>query len=41
MGQVSDGEPVLVRVHARNLLDDVFSSKRADRSIPMRVAMQK
>jgi 3,4-dihydroxy 2-butanone 4-phosphate synthase / GTP cyclohydrolase II len=41
MGQVSDGEPVLVRVHARNLLDDVFSSKRSDRSIPMRVAMQK
>jgi 3,4-dihydroxy 2-butanone 4-phosphate synthase / GTP cyclohydrolase II len=41
MGNVSDGEPVLVRVHARNLLDDVFSSKRSDRSIPMRVAMQK
>ena len=41
MGQVSNGEPVLVRVHARNLLDDVFSSKRADRSIPMRIAMQK
>ena len=41
MGQVSDGEPVLVRVHARNLLDDVFSSKRSDRSIPMRIAMQK
>lgn len=41
MGTVADGEPVLVRVHARNLLDDVFSSKRSDRSIPMRVAMQK
>jgi len=41
MGQVSNGEPVLVRVHARNLLDDVFSSKRSDRSIPMRIAMQK
>jgi 3,4-dihydroxy 2-butanone 4-phosphate synthase / GTP cyclohydrolase II len=41
MGDVADGNPVLVRVHARNLLDDVFSSKRSDRSIPMRVAMQK
>ena len=41
MGNVGSGEPVLVRVHARNLLDDVFSSKRSDRSIPMRVAMQK
>ncbi|MBK8816079.1 MAG: 3,4-dihydroxy-2-butanone-4-phosphate synthase [Methylococcaceae bacterium] len=41
MGNVADGEPVLVRVHARNLIDDVFSSKRSDRSISMRVAMQK
>jgi 3,4-dihydroxy 2-butanone 4-phosphate synthase / GTP cyclohydrolase II len=41
MGKVSDGEPVLVRVHARNMIDDVFASKRSDRSIPMRVAMQK
>ncbi len=41
MGNVADGKPVLVRVHARNLIDDVFSSKRSDRSIPMRVAMQK
>lgn len=41
MGKVNDGEPVLVRVHARNMIDDVFSSKRSDRSIPMRVAMQK
>ena len=41
MGNVADGEPVLVRVHARNLIDDVFASKRSDRSIPMRVAMQR
>jgi 3,4-dihydroxy 2-butanone 4-phosphate synthase/GTP cyclohydrolase II len=41
MGQVSGEEPVLVRVHARNLLDDVFSSKRSDGSISIRSAMQK
>ena len=41
MGQVSSGEPVLVRVHARNLLCDLFASTRNDRSITMREAMQK
>jgi 3,4-dihydroxy 2-butanone 4-phosphate synthase/GTP cyclohydrolase II len=41
MGQVSGDEPVLVRVHARNLLDDVFSSKRSDCNMPVRLAMQK
>lgn len=41
MGQVSGDEPVLVRVHARNLLDDVFSSKRSAGSIAIREAMQK
>lgn len=41
MGQVSGDEPVLVRVHARNLLDDVFASKRSDCSVPIRLAMQK
>lgn len=41
MGHVSGDEPVLVRVHARNLLDDVFASKRSDRSISIREAMQK
>ncbi len=41
MGQVSGDEPVLVRVHARNLLDDVFSSKRSDCNVPIRLAMQK
>jgi 3,4-dihydroxy 2-butanone 4-phosphate synthase/GTP cyclohydrolase II len=41
MGQVSGDEPVLVRVHARNLLDDVFSSKRNDCSVSIRTAMRK
>ncbi len=41
MGQVSGDEPILVRVHARNLLDDVFASKRSDCSISIRAAMQK
>ena len=41
MGQVSGDAPVLVRVHARNLLDDVFSSKRNDCSVSIRTAMQK
>jgi 3,4-dihydroxy 2-butanone 4-phosphate synthase/GTP cyclohydrolase II len=41
MGQVSGEEPVLVRVHARNLLDDVFSSQRSDSTISIRDAMQK
>lgn len=41
MGQVSGDEPVLVRVHARNLLDDLFASKRGSGSITIRTAMQK
>ncbi len=41
MGDVSDGEPVLVRVHARNLMDDVFSSTRSDCKMPVREAMQR
>ncbi len=41
MGDVANGEPVLVRVHARNLLDDLFCSKRNDCSVPMREAMKK
>lgn len=40
MGEVSDGEPVLVRVHARNLLDDIFSSTRSDCKMPVREAMK-
>jgi 3,4-dihydroxy 2-butanone 4-phosphate synthase/GTP cyclohydrolase II len=41
MGHVSGDEPILVRVHARNLLDDVFASKRSDCSVSLRTAMQK
>ncbi|MGR8980749.1 MAG: bifunctional 3,4-dihydroxy-2-butanone-4-phosphate synthase/GTP cyclohydrolase II [Gammaproteobacteria bacterium] len=41
MGKVSGDEPVLVRVHARNLLDDLLSSKRSGSSISIRAAMQK
>ncbi|MGR9043837.1 MAG: bifunctional 3,4-dihydroxy-2-butanone-4-phosphate synthase/GTP cyclohydrolase II [Gammaproteobacteria bacterium] len=39
MGQVAGDEPVLVRVHARNLLDDLFSSKRNENSVSLREAM--
>ena len=41
MGDISADEPVLVRVHARNLLDDVLSSKRNSCSISVREAMKK
>ncbi len=41
MGNVAGEDPILVRVHARNLLDDVFSSKRSDSSITIRDAMKK
>ncbi|MCF6204981.1 MAG: 3,4-dihydroxy-2-butanone-4-phosphate synthase [Methylococcaceae bacterium] len=41
MGDVSSEQPVLVRVHARNLLDDLFSSKRSGSSIAIREAMTK
>jgi 3,4-dihydroxy 2-butanone 4-phosphate synthase/GTP cyclohydrolase II len=41
MGDVAGNGPVLVRVHARNLLDDLFSSTRSTSSIAIRDAMQK
>ncbi len=41
MGQVSGDEPVLVRVHARLWMDDLFSSKRSDCNMPIRLAMEK
>ncbi len=41
MGSAFGDEPVLVRVHARNLLDDVLSSQRSDCNMPVRLAMQK
>jgi len=40
MGDVSDNEPVLVRVHARNLMDDVLSSTRSDCQMPVRAALK-
>ncbi|BCG62862.1 MAG: 3,4-dihydroxy 2-butanone 4-phosphate synthase/GTP cyclohydrolase II [Methyloprofundus sp.] len=40
MGNVSSDEPVLVRVHARNLMDDVFASTRSDCKMPVRDAMR-
>ncbi len=40
MGQVSGEEPVLVRVHARNLLDDLFASTRNEHSVSLREAMR-
>jgi GTP cyclohydrolase II len=40
MGNVAGDEPVLVRVHARNLIDDLFFSKRSDCSLPVREAMK-
>jgi len=41
MGNISGDEPVLVRVHARNLLDDIFASKRSEGSVSIRSAMAK
>lgn len=40
MGDVAGDEPVLVRVHARNLVDDLFFSKRSDCSLPVRDALK-
>lgn len=41
MGDVASDEPVLVRVHARNLLDDMLSSKRSIGSITINDAMER
>lgn len=41
MGQVAGDEPVLVRVHARNLLDEVLASNRSDSNVSIRQAMEK
>ena len=40
MGDVADNEPVLVRVHARNMIDDLLFSKRSDCSMPIREALK-
>ncbi len=41
MGDVANDEPVLIRVHARNLLDDMLFSKRSSGSISINDAMKK
>ncbi len=41
MGDVTVDEPILVRVHARNLMDDLFASKRSGSSISIQGAMKK
>jgi 3,4-dihydroxy 2-butanone 4-phosphate synthase/GTP cyclohydrolase II len=41
MGKVSGDEPILVRVHAKNLLADLFASTRNESSISIREAMKK
>ena len=41
MGDVAVAEPVLVRVHAKSLLDDIFASKRSSGSIAISEAMKK
>ncbi|NJA08512.1 MULTISPECIES: bifunctional 3,4-dihydroxy-2-butanone-4-phosphate synthase/GTP cyclohydrolase II [Methylomonas] len=41
LGEVAGEEPVLVRVHARNVVDDLFCSKRSDCSLPIREAMRR
>ncbi len=41
MGEINSSQPVLVRVHAKNLLYDLFASKRNEGSIPLREAMRK
>ncbi len=41
MGKVSGDKPVLVRVHAKNLLSDLFASTRNESSISLRMAMKK
>jgi 3,4-dihydroxy 2-butanone 4-phosphate synthase/GTP cyclohydrolase II len=40
MGEVAGDEPVLVRVHARNLLSDLLASKR-EPGMPLRCAMRR
>lgn len=41
MGKVKGDDPILVRVHGKNLLSDLFSSTRQDGGIPLRTAMKK
>lgn len=40
-GDVAGDQPVLVRVHARNTVDDLLFSQRSDCSLPVREALKK
>lgn len=40
-GDLGGTEPVLVRVHGRSLLYDLFAAKRADHSLPLHAAMKR
>jgi 3,4-dihydroxy 2-butanone 4-phosphate synthase/GTP cyclohydrolase II len=41
MGKIAGDEPVLVRVHGRNLLSDLFCAKREKTGLPLRSAMKR
>lgn len=41
LGQVAGDEPVLVRVHGRNMLRDLFCSRRQDEGMRLRDAMKR
>jgi 3,4-dihydroxy 2-butanone 4-phosphate synthase/GTP cyclohydrolase II len=40
-GRITGDQPVLVRVHGRNLLSDLFGGKREDTGLPLRRAMKR
>ncbi|HWP00401.1 MAG TPA: bifunctional 3,4-dihydroxy-2-butanone-4-phosphate synthase/GTP cyclohydrolase II [Methylococcus sp.] len=41
MGKIHGDRPVLVRVHGRNLLTDLFCARRGDAGLPLRKAMRR
>lgn len=41
MGRISGDKPTLVRVHGRNLLNDLFAAHRGEGGLPLRRAMQR
>jgi 3,4-dihydroxy 2-butanone 4-phosphate synthase / GTP cyclohydrolase II len=41
LGQIAPDVPTLVRVHARNLLGDIFAARRGDTGVPLRAAMRR
>lgn len=40
MGKIHGDRPILVRVHGRNLLTDLFCARRGDAGLPLRKAMR-